>query len=44
MQIPLQPNERWSLDFVSDQMTDGRRFRVMTVLDDCTRKAAQSTA
>jgi putative transposase len=27
MLIPLAPNERWSLDFVSDQMTDGRRFR-----------------
>lgn len=26
MLIPMAPNERWSLDFVSDQMTDGRRF------------------
>src|ERR1700758_232099 len=26
MMIPLAPNERWSLDFVSDQLTDGRRF------------------
>jgi putative transposase len=26
MMIPLRPNERWSLDFVADQMTDGRRF------------------
>jgi putative transposase len=29
---------RWSLDFVSDQLTDGRRFRVLTVVDDCTRE------
>lgn len=38
MALPLMPNQRWSLDFVSDQLTDGRRFRVLTVVDDCTRK------
>ena len=32
------PNQRWSLDFVSDQLTDGRRFRILTVVDDCTRE------
>lgn len=26
---PERPNERWSLDFVSDAFTDGRRFRVL---------------
>ena len=31
-------NQRWSLDFVSDQMTDGRRFRILAVVDDCTRE------
>ncbi len=36
--IPMQPNDRWSLDFVSDELTDGRRFRVLTVVDDCTRE------
>jgi putative transposase len=30
--VPLLPNMRWSLDFVSDQLTDGRRFRVLTLL------------
>ena len=35
---PLKPNERWSLDFVSDQFTDGRRFRILTIVDDCTRE------
>ncbi len=35
---PLKPNERWSLDFVSDQFTDGRHFRILTVVDDCTRE------
>jgi len=38
MLSPLGPNERWSLDFVSDQFTDGRRFRILTVLDTCTRE------
>ncbi len=36
--LPLAPNERWSLDFISDQFTDGRRFRILTVVDDCTRE------
>jgi putative transposase len=35
---PLVPNECWALDFVSDQLTDGRRFRVPTVVDICTRE------
>jgi len=38
MLIPLAPNQRWPLDFVSDQLTDCRRFRVLTVVDDCTRE------
>lgn len=35
---PLVANQRWSLDFVSDQLTDGRRFRILTVIDNCTRE------
>ena len=38
MLVPLAPNERWSLDFVADQFTDGRRFRILAVVDDCTRE------
>ena len=38
IEVPLQANQRWSLDFVSDQMTDGRRFRILTVVDNCTRE------
>ena len=34
--LPLMPNQRWSLDFMSDQLKDGRRFRIMTVVVDCT--------
>lgn len=38
MAIPFAPNDRWSLDFVSDQLLDGRRFRILAVIDDCTRE------
>src|ERR1019366_6403589 len=38
METPLAANQRWTLDFVSDQMTDGRRFRILTVIDNCTRE------
>ena len=38
IEAALSPNQRWSLDFVSDQMTDGRRFRILTVVDNCTRE------
>jgi transposase InsO family protein len=32
------PNQRWSLDFVHDQMASGRRFRVLNIVDDVTRE------
>ncbi len=38
MLVPMAPNDRWSLDFVSDQLTDGRRIRILTIVDDCTRE------
>ena len=38
MVMPLAADQRWSLDFVSDQLTDGRRFRILAVVDDCTRE------
>lgn len=38
MLVPERPNERWSLDFVSDAFTDGRRFRVLAVVDDFSRE------
>ncbi len=31
MPVPLAPNGRWSLDFVSDQFVCGRRFRILAV-------------
>jgi len=33
-----ETNQAWSLDFVSDQLTDGRRFRALTIVDVFTRK------
>ena len=33
-----QPNERWSMDFVSDCLSTGRVIRMLTVVDDCTRE------
>ena len=36
---PTRPNEQWSMDFVSDALGDGRKFRALTLVDDCTREA-----
>ena len=36
--IPQGPNQRWSLDFQSDALSDGRRFRIFAVVDDFTRE------
>ena len=33
-----KPNERWSLDFVSDTLSTGRRFRALTIVDDFSRE------
>ena len=38
MTIPQGPNQRWSLDFVSDTLTDSRRFRILAVVDDYSRE------
>ena len=38
------PNQRWSLDFVHDQLASGRRFRVLNVVDDVTRECLLAVA
>jgi putative transposase len=38
MAIPQDRNLRWSLDFVADTLVSGRRFRILTVVDDFTRE------
>lgn len=35
---PDGPNSRWSLDFMHDQLADGRRFRVLNIIDDVTKE------
>lgn len=38
MVIPRGPNQRWSLDFVFDSLSCGRRFRILNVIDDFSRE------
>ena len=38
MLVPDAVNQRWSMDFVSDQLANGRRFRVLNIVDDYTRE------
>lgn len=38
MEVPTAVNQRWSMDFVSDQLSNGRRFRVLNVVDDYSRE------
>ena len=38
MAIPQGPGQRWSIDFVADVLSDGRRFRILAVVDDFTRE------
>ncbi len=39
MALPDGPNQRWSLDFVADSLSWGRRFRILCIVDDYTREA-----
>ena len=36
------PNQRWSLDFVHDQLATGRRFRILNIVDDVTRECLRA--
>jgi putative transposase len=36
--LEARPNARWSLDFVYDQFANGRRFRVLNIVDDVTKE------
>lgn len=38
MAVVTQVNQRWSMDFVHDQLVNGRRFRVLNVIDDYSRE------
>ena len=38
MIVPVERDQRWSMDFVSDQLSNGRRFRVLNLIDDYSRE------
>lgn len=40
----VRPNQRWSMDFVSDRLRDGRWFRILTVVDQYTRECLCAAA
>jgi putative transposase len=44
MAVPQGVNKRWSLDFVSDAFEDGRRFRILAVVDDYSRECVRLIA
>jgi putative transposase len=37
--VPTEPNQVWSIDFMSDRLTDGRKFRLLNVIDDFNRES-----
>jgi putative transposase len=37
--VPKQPNQSWSLDFMSDSLSNGRAIRTLNILDDYNREA-----
>ena len=39
LDVPTMINEVWSMDFMADVLSDGRKVRVFNVMDDCNREA-----
>ena len=44
LSLPAQRNEVWSMDFVMDALSHGRRIKILTIVDDCTKEAVDLVA
>ena len=44
MAVPQASNDRWSLDFASDCLDHGRRFRILVIVDDFSRECLAAIA
>ena len=44
MPVAARPHDLWVLDFVSDQLDSGRRFRILAIYDVCTRRCLAALA
>lgn len=42
--VETRPNARWSIDFVHDQLSNGRRFRILNLIDDVTKECLAAVA
>lgn len=42
--LPDKRNQVWSMDFVMDSLANGRRLKVLTIVDDCTKEAVDLVA
>ncbi len=39
LSVPAAPNQVWSIDCMSDSLTDGRKFRLLNIIDDYNRES-----
>ncbi len=44
LELPTRRNEVWSMDFVMDALAGGRRIKILTVVDDCTKESIDLVA